>query len=358
VTVRRLLSHSAGVPLGALGVHYAPGAPIPPLAESLSGDQVRLVREPGSAFEYSNAGYAVLELLVEEVTGRDFAEYMEAEVLIPLGMRASSFAWREEMRAEVPTGYDLRGRPVSPFLYPNRASGGLFATLGDVGRFVAAGMLAADAGTDPPVLSRANIRELYTPQISLAGVYGAASDAYGLGHFIETLPGGEVAVWHGGQGLGWMTHFHSLPEQGDGIVMLTNSQRSWPFIASVLDDWSRWRGFGPVGMSRIVPAQAALRTIIGWILLASIWCAWRVGQGVSTGRRRPSLRRGIAPRARLAEMAASLVLLGVLLWSISQEYLFISSIFPDGSVWLGASLLLLSVVLPASALLPVVRREP
>lgn len=71
VTVGRLLSNSAGVPLGALGVEYAPDGPIPPLAETLSGEEVRLGSPPGSAFAYSNAAYGVLELLVEKVTGRD-----------------------------------------------------------------------------------------------------------------------------------------------------------------------------------------------------------------------------------------------------------------------------------------------
>jgi hypothetical protein len=295
--------------------------------------------------------------MIEEVTGQTFADYMDQQVLTPLGMANSSFAWREAMRSEVPTGYDLRGNAVPVFLYPNRASGGLFATLGDVGRFVMAGMLATDASANRPVLGAGSIADLYTPQIPIGGLFRFVAQDYGLGHFIETLPTGEIAVWHGGQGHGWMTHFHSVPERGDGIVILTNSQRSWPLFARILDDWSRWRGFGPVGMGRIVPAQAAMRTLIGWIVLASLWYAWRIGRGVKVGARRPSLGGGIAPWARLARLGLSLALLGLLVWSVRQEYLFISSVFPSGSVWLAISLLLLSLVLFASAVLPATRRE-
>jgi CubicO group peptidase (beta-lactamase class C family) len=102
--------------------------------------------EPGSAFAYSNLGYAILELLVEDVTGRPFDEYMRDQILLPLGMQDSGFTWDRGRHGTCPSGYDLRGRPVPPFLYPTRASGGLLSTLEDVGRFVAAGMTSHGGG--------------------------------------------------------------------------------------------------------------------------------------------------------------------------------------------------------------------
>jgi CubicO group peptidase (beta-lactamase class C family) len=354
VTVRRLLSHSAGVPLGALGVEYGPREPIPTLTETLTGDEVRLVREPGEAFAYSNAGYALLELLVEEVTGQHFEDYMREEVLAPLGMTHSTFAWREEMAAEVPTGYDLRGDPVYPYLYPYRASGGLFTTLDDVGRFVLAGLAPARGADHEVLLAPQSIEAMHTPQVPVPGLFGVVADGYGLGHFTETLPDGRSAVWHGGQGRGWMTHFHAVPTSGDGIVILTNSQRSWPFFGRILSGWSRRQGFGPVGMSRIVLARPAMHVLIGWVLLAALWIAWRVTQGVRTGSRRPTLRAGAAPGARIVAFIVAATLLGGLMWAENQEYLFISSIVPDDSIRFGAALLVLAIVLLAAAWLPVV----
>ena len=96
ITVRKLLSHNAGMPLGAIGpeVEYAPLSPMPSLREFLT-QEARLVRQPGSGFSYSNTGFNLLELLIEEVSGRKFAYYMMEEVLIPLGMRHSDFCWNE-----------------------------------------------------------------------------------------------------------------------------------------------------------------------------------------------------------------------------------------------------------------------
>ena len=77
VTIRRLLSHSAG-----LSVHgypgFEPNATLPSLEEALSGQplgssySVEVVAEPGQAFSYSGGGYTLLQLIVEEVSGQDF----------------------------------------------------------------------------------------------------------------------------------------------------------------------------------------------------------------------------------------------------------------------------------------------
>ena len=77
ITVRHLLSNSAGLPLGPVGpdAEYAPGQAMPSLQDYLALS-ARRVQAPGAGFIYSNVGFNTLELLVEAVTGRDFAAYM------------------------------------------------------------------------------------------------------------------------------------------------------------------------------------------------------------------------------------------------------------------------------------------
>ena len=226
VTVRQLLAHTSGLPLGEVGVEYAPGAPMPSLEAHLTAE-ARLVRPPGAAFDYSNLGFHVLELLVEKVAGEPFAAHMAREVLSPLGMMQSGFDWSAERAPRIPTGYDLAGAPVASYVYPASASGGLYATVDDVARFVIAGMAVPFAGAER-LLSPETVAQMQAPVTRIPGLFGFVADAYGLGHFIDELDGGRAALWHGGQGHGWMTDFHFVPETGDGIVILTNSQRSWP----------------------------------------------------------------------------------------------------------------------------------
>jgi len=347
VTIRRLLSNSAGMPLGTIGEEYPPNSGRPSLRQYLT-KEAHLTYEPGSKFLYSNPGFNLLELLVEEVTDRDFAGYMKNEVLLPLGMHHSSFDWNEDWSSKVPLGYDLHGNAVPPYVYPYKASGGLFSTVKDIARFASAGMTGSNRD-NPTILDEKSIRTMYTPQVRTSGIFSFVADAYGFGHFIETLPDGKRAVWHGGQGLGWMTHFHVVPETGDGIVIFTNSQRGWPFMAHVLKDWSNWRGFGPVQFARITTLVTGMWIVIILIVLLAIWRAWRIAYGLKTGKRKLSLSLKITSKTRIAEFLTFVIIAFVLLWAITRDYLFISSIFPVGAVWLGWGLLFLSVVLLISA---------
>jgi CubicO group peptidase (beta-lactamase class C family) len=352
VTVRRLLSGSAGMPLGTIGesLEYVPGSDMPSLREYLNREAI-LAREPGAGFLYSNPGFNLLELLVEEVTGRDFAEYMAGEVLIPLGMDNASFEWEQRFVSAVPTGYELNGTPVPPYVYPVKASGGLLADAEGIARFVSAGMTGPHY-TDFGVLQEMSIRRIHTPQVDICGMFGIVSDSYGFGHFLETLSDGSRAVWHGGQGHGWMTHFHSVPESGDGIVILTNSGRSWPFIAEVLHDWARWCGFASVGFARITSATVAFQVLIGIVVLISLWLLYRLARGLVSGKRRwtPLSGKSVAPR--VLQAAAGIGGIAVLTWSAAQPYLFVTSIFPADAPRAGLALLVLAILLILSAVFP------
>jgi CubicO group peptidase (beta-lactamase class C family) len=342
VTPRLLLANTGGMPLGTVGVHYPPDAPRPGLQDRISHDAV-LVREPGAAFEYSNAGYNVLEQLVQEVTGRDFGEFMAAEVLRPLGMESASYDWSDDWVPPVPDGHSPDGLPIPVYVYPDRASGGLFATVHDVAAFVEAEM-PRYSDTGLAALSRESIRLLHTPHAEIAGLYGLAFDAYGLGHFIERLPSGHTAVAHGGQGSGWMTHFHAVPETGDALVLLTNSQRAWPFFARVLDDWARRAGFGGVGMGVIISAARALRVAIAILLAGTLFWSWRLGRDLLRGRR-PEIGTGRGAVRQALQLTAGLVLGAGVAWGVTRDYLFLSAVFPVETPWLGAALAILALAL-------------
>src|SRR5580692_9366035 len=94
VTVRRVLSHTAGI--SNHDYHgWDPASPLPPIVDSLSGKtgtgEVRVVAQPGTVFAYSGADYAIMQLLIESVSGLSFQDYMKAEVFQPLGMKDTGF---------------------------------------------------------------------------------------------------------------------------------------------------------------------------------------------------------------------------------------------------------------------------
>ena len=291
----QLLSHQSGLPLGTIGPpsEYAPGSSMPTARQFIETD-ARLVAEPGSGFAYSDVGFNMLQLAVESVTGESFAGYMQRAVLAPLGMEDSSYAWQETYAGALATGYEINGTPVEPYVYPAGASGGLLADVDDLARFVAAEV--ADAAG---VLSADSIDAMHEERVEIPGLYGFVADGYAYGHFIERLSDGRTAVWHGGQGHGWMTHFHAVPDTGDGIVVLTNSQRSWPFLAHVLTDWARWSGVGTVNFGLITRATTFVWALIALLGAVTLWRIGRLVVGLVRGSRQvaPFSQSGALKRA-------------------------------------------------------------
>ncbi|NLZ91769.1 MAG: serine hydrolase, partial [Clostridiales bacterium] len=219
----------------------------------------------------------------------------------------------------------------------------LFATANDIARFAAAG------SKENPVLNPESVKQMYQPESYKIGIYGFVFEAYGLGHYIEKLPNGLGSVSHGGQGKGIMTHFQSVPETGDAIVILTNSQRSWPLIACVLSDWAQWRAFPSVGMGKIIWGHYGLCAVIGMLISASLLMILRLIVGFHRQQRAVF---------RVLRTGTAVIMLGVLVWCVFQEYLFVTSVFPVLSLWLGGAMLGFSIALLLSALLPARPRKP
>jgi CubicO group peptidase (beta-lactamase class C family) len=95
VTLRQLLSHTAGLDVGGFA-GYDAVANLPTTVDVLAGrgnsPAVTRVAAPGAEFRYSGGGYTVVQLLIEDVTRLHFAPAMHDLVLSPLGMASSTFA--------------------------------------------------------------------------------------------------------------------------------------------------------------------------------------------------------------------------------------------------------------------------
>jgi CubicO group peptidase (beta-lactamase class C family) len=233
LTVRRLLSHTAGLSVyGYVG--HTPDRPLPSIAASLSGETgdsfpVELLEAPGRGWLYSGGGYSLLQLLVEELTGRPFADYMQAEVLEPLGMTASGFRWSRTAGTARP--HDAAGGPIPDFAFAEQAAAGLVTTAPDLARFVAAA-LAGPRGEPPGrgVLSPAGMR--------LALTAAPATDGrWGLGYGLGLTPSGDRLAYHEGANRGWRAGLALLPDRRAG-------SRCWPTATPAAPRSTPWSSSG------------------------------------------------------------------------------------------------------------------
>lgn len=137
ITLRMLLNHSAGFP----GTDYRNGvtrAPIKGYPEQVLDTLAlsRLKHEPGWMSVYANDGFTVVELLVKAMTGTNFAQFVEQEILKPLGMEHSRYPLDYFPKGSFATPYKGDKAQGQEFLGP-LGSGGLYSTPSDLTRFAA-----------------------------------------------------------------------------------------------------------------------------------------------------------------------------------------------------------------------------
>lgn len=216
VTVRHLLSHTAGLP-EHLDFHYAGEAPMPPMATTMRR-YGRLAFCPGTVYQYANLGYGALATIVAGQSRQTFAEAVRREVFAPLGMTHSSVRV-----ARPPPGaasrHEASGRvlPDYTFLEVDGASA-VYASASDLARFGMAHLRVEGASLPGPlsVATMALMQQHATPD-------GAG---YGLGWELGEERG-EAVVQHSGGMPGVRARLCLIPSRRAVIVMLVNGE-GWP----------------------------------------------------------------------------------------------------------------------------------
>ncbi len=230
VTLRRILSHSAG-----LTVHgfpgYAAGEPLPTIVQILNGekpantDPIRVDTIPGTNWRYSGGGYTIMLLLLTEVTGKPFPQILEELVLRPTGMTHSTYQQPlpKNLWPLAATAYRADGQPVKGgfHTYPEMAAAGLWTTPSDLGR-MAIEVQNEYAGKSSKILSQDMARQMLAHQ---KGDWGLG---FALGNTDHKLRFG-----HGGSNEGFQCDLDAYIESGQGLAIMTNSDSGNLLISEI-----------------------------------------------------------------------------------------------------------------------------
>ncbi|MGH2759881.1 MAG: serine hydrolase domain-containing protein [Actinomycetota bacterium] len=223
VTVRRILSHSAG-----LSVHgfpgYALGADIPSIGQILDGappsnsDAVRVVLPPGETYQYSGGGFTVLQLLLTEASEEPFAGLMRRTVLAPLGMDQSTYEQPlpPRLHPQAAIGHDDNGQPLAGGwrIHPEQAAAGLWTPphelIGVAGEMIRPGRVLDEAGRDKMLVPQTN-------------------DRAGLGWGLD-------GSWfsHGGANAGFRCDLAGSVPHGRAAVVMTNGDAGGALCGELL----------------------------------------------------------------------------------------------------------------------------
>ena len=222
ITLRMLLSHTAGF------THEAPVGNNNELEPGTFDAHVRSISDTwlrfpvGKGYAYSNLGIDLAGYILEQVDGKPFAEVMRDSLLEPLGMHHSTFD-RAAIRARADRAIGhVRPYPKPPLIVPMTGAGGLYASAGDLARFL---RFELNGGSidGRVVLDSKRLREMETVPAPHAG----APAGYALGvvrHRWNRWDQRPDLLEHGGGGYGFSSDMWWLPELGIGAAILTNSQ--------------------------------------------------------------------------------------------------------------------------------------
>jgi CubicO group peptidase (beta-lactamase class C family) len=215
---RDYLTHAAGFDDSIEDLHTYDRSDWQDLAATLRSRDAGPVAAPGRAVAYSSWPLAILGAVLEKQTGQSFEAFMEASVFGPLAMDASSFAAdREDYGAGLPQarGYRMADGQVMatyPFNHVRLPPGIALRTTGrDMARFLEAA-LAGDSALPEPVWT-----QFQAPQ--LAHYPGARGRALGPS---ERFDHGYRALWHDGNGLGFVNRAYWIPEADFGFFISLN----------------------------------------------------------------------------------------------------------------------------------------
>ena len=261
-----LLSHTAG-----LDIHGFPGYKrkdtLPTIQQILDGKRpantkaVRSLFEPKQKFKYSGGGTTITQLLLTSVTGSNYADWMQKNVLRPLGMNNSSYEQPPTDTADLATGYHGNGIAVAGkyHIYPEQAAAGLWTTPADLAKYIIECQLALE-GKSKKVLSPAMMKKRLTPYIDSAAA---------LGVFIENRKGQYYFNHNGGNEAFLCTSYGSM-KGGNGVVIMINGE-TFAVISELLNSVATvydWKGFyDPSFKKTVTVPRDSLQQYLGNYLL-------------------------------------------------------------------------------------------
>ncbi|MBC7914410.1 MAG: beta-lactamase family protein [Pyrinomonadaceae bacterium] len=243
ISTINLLSHSSSI-MPTYFSGYSNRLPIPTLDQILRSEKpaantkFEAVGPPTKLMTYSSGGVLISQKIIEDISGLSYEDYMQKNILKPLGMYNSTFdqsliTFKEK---DIATGYYDDGKEVRGKyrIYPQQAIMGLWTTPIDLCKFLIETQLAY-IGESSKVLTMESVKTQLQSYASNAA----------LGTFIQqTGDSRYIDMW--GHPEGFNSMYYAFMENGDGLVVMTNTKMFHSFLREVTNSVAQvynWRGY-------------------------------------------------------------------------------------------------------------------
>lgn len=265
VTIRRLLSHTAGLTDGLGYEGFGPNEEVQSLEESLtkasdgpySDGEAKVGYEPGSDHQYSGASYTLLQLIIEEVTGQSFQVYMTENVFEPLGMTNSTFVLSDRPDLKLAKLYKNDGKTVSPpYRFTALAAASLYTCTADLTKFMQAN-IGENGILTPATLAQMTTAEAFRNRI---GVYALGPHLYSQNATDTKVIGHDGSSWK--PAINTAARVDLMSKNGIIILEMGNDG----FASSLADEWLFWKA----GIADYVVIQRNKPYLISLLLIGCL----------------------------------------------------------------------------------------
>jgi CubicO group peptidase (beta-lactamase class C family) len=214
VTVEHVLDHTSGIASFTEQPTFDPMKAATPAQTVASVTDIPLTWAPGEFFSYTNTGYVLLGMVIEKVSGRSYAAFMQDEIFSPLGMKDSGY--EDGDTPGLATGYADGFTEAEPLdMSVPYAAGGLYSTVLDLNRW-------EEALYTEQLAPAADMARFFAPLVE-------STDQVGFGYAYGQYVGddrGSKRISHDGGINGFYTYLSRYPDDHITVALLTNRERS------------------------------------------------------------------------------------------------------------------------------------
>jgi len=235
VTIEKLLTHTAG-----MTVHGFPGYQqtdkFPEIIDVLNGNgntgKIVVDTIPGSIWRYSGGGYTVMEKVVEDISGLSLEEYMSKNILLPIGMKNSTYQQpiTKEWQNNISAAYDGNGKLIKGLWnnYPEQAAAGLWTTASDLALYCLE-IQGIFQGKRDGVLTKKTVDIMLTKH----------KNDWGLGPSLKGQKD-SLIFGHGGKNAGFTNDMKAYAYEGNAVIVMTNADNGGKLISEIKNAVSKY----------------------------------------------------------------------------------------------------------------------
>jgi CubicO group peptidase (beta-lactamase class C family) len=255
VTIRRLLTHTAGVSVhGFPG--YASNEVLPELEAVLNGEgntnPIVVNQIPGQNWRYSGGGYTILQLLIEDVSGQPFTAYIKENILLPIGMNRSTFSHAIDTISNnnISAAFNSDGEMIMGLWhnYPELAAAGLWTTPSDLAKYCIEIQEILD-GKENGVLEKSTVEMMLTND----------GNDWGLGPSLS-WDGDTLRFGHGGKNAGFTNRFTAFAYRGNAVIIMTNGDNGNQIINELERSVSNYYNWGINNYKIVRPIETSINS--------------------------------------------------------------------------------------------------